>query len=968
MFGYTTRRVFMLFAAIVLLLSSTRPSEAQQIVQATDNATKIIGRITSDESGEPLAYANVVLYKVASAGDSTGTAFGGGMTANDGTYRIAVPPGFYRMLVGYVGYHQKKVGGIEVTAGRVVNVDIALRSTAMKLETVEVTATVDRATESAILAKQKTSAAVSDGVSVQQIKKTPDSNAADVMRRVTGVSLVGDRYVFVRGLGERYSSTQVNGNAVSSPEANKKVIPLDMFASGLLDNVVVQKTYTPDQPGEFSGGVVNLSTRDFPGQKIWEFSFNGAYHSSTTGESFYNYEGSSTDFLAFDDGLRDVPGKIGSIAHSRKVTPRGQFGGAGFGPDTMQVLGQSLRDDWKTKKGKIGPAAYGMSATYGNELSFRGQPLGVLGSFALTNKFSTVESEENSYEGNAGSEPRTDYHVTNSEMNVLWGAVGNLSYRLNPFNTLSMRTMYNRSAEDETQIAEGFNNDFSRNSRHTRYRYIERGIFTGSAGMKHNLTRVANAVLDWKFSYASAERNEPDRREFSYEENFDIIVDEDDNPIDTLQTYVLSGRVPPRRHFGEMSEEDRGWEANLAVPFHQWSGLESKIRFGVLSRNRDRDFRWRRFKYEAPTSIPFSERTAFYSQAIEDLLSPENIGHQLDHQRKFLVVEETGTTDAYLASQDTRAAYAMVDLPLNARFRSVIGARMERAELRNRTFDQFSILDAETARVENTDLLPSLNVTWSPTEKVNVRAAFSRTVSRPDLRELSEFQIQDVTTQVKEVGNPELKRARITNLDLRWESFLSSSELLAASVFFKDFDDPIERTVLNAAEPLYKPVNGEEATLYGTELEARLALGRVAPRFESLSLAGNLTLVESEAKLDELSGSSNSNQRPLEGQSPYVLNTSLYYNAANGRTSAALLYNVFGRRLYRVGLQETPDIYEEPRTTIDATVSHKFRRGRMKLSLTNLLDEESKFRHDGAGTVHVSRKGRGVSLSFSTGS
>lgn len=947
-------------------------SSGKAAAKTADTGTRIIGRVLDQANGEGLAFTNVMLYRVESREDTTGTAVGGAMTATDGSYRIPVTPGFYRLLVSYVGYQPRKVFGIGAHEGEVATIDVTLLPDAFKVQTIEVKSTVERATEAAILVKQKNAAAVSDGISSQQIKKTPDSNAADVMKRVTGASVVGGRYLYIRGLGERYSSTMVNGSTVGTPEPNKRVVPLDLFAAGLLDNVVVQKTYTPDQPGEFGGGTVNIQTRDFPGQRVAELSISGGINSESTGQDFLTYTGGGRDFLGFDDGTRALPDVIDKLAKRQKVTEGGIFGG-GFSSDTLAMIGTAFRPEWGRQTKSAAPN-YSVSGTFGNEVAFLGQPLGFLASLSLSNAYQTESGQENTYE-NSGYTAKSLYDVKTSEASALWGAVMNSSYRVSDFHTLSIRGMYNRSAEDEVRYAEGVSYDFDKRVQNTRLRYVERGLFTGSAGMNHYLSRFHGAKLDWRVGYSNAQRNEPDRREISYEENSVYLVDPDDREVilDTLQVFQL-GRSNPKRLFGEMGEEERSYEANLVYPLSSTAGREAKFKTGFQLKNRDRDSRWRRFSFMRPSfngKTP-AERDSILALPADQLMEIDRIGGPANAAEDFVIREETTASDSYQAHQDVQAGYAMFDVAVTPRFRAVVGARIEAAKLENRTYDIFGVVPDSVATLDDTDVLPAVNLSYAVTEATNLRAAYSITVSRPELRELSVLSMEDPVTNTVEIGNVDLKRSRITNVDLRWESYPTPSELFAVSAFYKSFEDPIERSVLLSTQPVYKPINAESAELFGAELECRLGLVRLRESLQNWGLTGNLTLVDSEARLDEHTGVQKSNERPLEGQSPYVANAGLFYTSGNGRTSAAVLYNIFGKRLYRVGLLDYPDIYERPRGTLDLTFSHKLRltrhvpNARFKVAAGNLTDSKSEFKQ--ALITHSSSRGRSISIGISTGS
>ncbi len=939
------------------------------------DATGIMGKVVSSETGAPLAFASVALMHLESAADTTGTPSGGAMTKPDGSYRIVANPGLYKIVVSFVSYHHRSVTAIEVPDGQVATVDVSLVPDAMTLKTVQVTAKSIENTEASVLAQQKRAPAVSDGISSQQIAKSTDSNAAEALQRVTGLSIVGRRYVYVRGLGERYSSTQINGATVGTPEPNKRVVPLDLFASSLLDNVVVQKTYTPDQPGEFGGGVVNISTRDFPGRKLWDFSVSVGGNGTTTGRTFYTYEGGKTDFLGIDDGTRGLPGAIDRLARNTKITRRGAFSSAGFSADTIGLLGRAFNRTWN-RKTQTGLPSYAANATYGNERDLFDRSLGFLGSFSMSNGFRTTQGEENVYKSDGGILiPETAYDVTTSEATTLWGAIANSSYRLNDFNTISVRGIYNRSAEDEVRFYEGENNDSGKPLRNSRFDYVERGLFAGSVSTSHTLTRMGNAKVDLRYNYSRAARSEPDRREYNYEYERDYVV-ADEEIVDSLDVWRLSGRSASlglTRMFGRSVEDERSPEINLTIPFKQWGRLDSKFRFGALVKNKDRDSSWRRFFYSAPSSGGGAGLDSILALSPEQILTDERIGGA---STTFMLQELTKPeSDNYRAHQDLTAGFAMFDLPLSTKLRAVFGARIEDATMKVESYDIFHLTPDSLlakAKLSNTDLLPAVNLSYAFRDDLTLRGAYSVTVSRPDFRELSNFWITDYVSGYPEVGNPELKRAKIQNTDLRVEAYPNPNELLAASLFYKKLVNPIERSLQGGETPVYKPINGKGGSIVGTELEARVGLDRVSPKMAPFATTANITLVRSRTDVSKL-GVETSQKRPLEGQSPYVVNLGLFYANAKGTNGATLMFNRFGRRLSRVGVQRLPDIYEQPRTSIDMTYSRHMGIGRLKLSLENLLDDDVRFEQKGiiektSKVTSRSQQGRSISLSISTGS
>jgi len=951
--GYRAVRVA-LCAALIFLCART-PAQAQDSGASLEKG-KLIGKVVSSETGEALAFANIVLFQ-GKRGAEPGKPAGGASTQADGSYRLVAPPGTYWMTVSYISFNPTHVEDVVVTAGGVAELNVSLVPEAVKLQEIQVTASAIKTSESALLANQKKSATVSDAVSSEQIKKTPDSDAAEVMQRVTGVSVVDDKFVFVRGLGERYSSAQVNGTTVGSPEPNKRILPLDMFAAGLLDNIVVQKTYTVDKPGDFGGGLVDITTRDFPGQKLWSLGFGSGYNGRTTGKSFSTYASANKKLLGldlgFDDGSRDMPDLIEELAQDKLVRTAG-VAGEGFTAEEVQAMGRAFGNVW-TPRVEDGSAPRSLSASFGDELRVAARPLGVIVSGSYSNSFQVKTGEKNAYQ-DATLAPLALYESTESSDEVLWGVTANSSYRLNKHNTLKLWSMYNRSAEDLVRFYEGYNEGTQSEIRGTRLQYVERGLFSGTAGMSHNIPALANATLDWEGSYSTAQRDEPDRREYVYEYVEPIEGETEEGHWEVSLGSGSSGLV---RQFEKLNDWERGFKSDLAIPFTQWSGLESKLKLGGAWSGKDRESHRRLFRFRARSS-----RDLDLTAPPESLLVAENI-----EPRTFSLVEDTRSTDNFSGEQRVSASYALVDVPLSRRLRVNTGVRIEHVNQDVVTYPLFAP-DAPpiVASPRATDALPAVNLTYSLDARTNLRVAYSKTLNRPELSELSPQEYYDYIGEEVFRGNPEVTAAKLHNYDVRVERYPSSDELFAVSTFYKDLVDPITRSYLAGAEDqIITPVNADEGWMYGAEIETRIGLRRVAPRLAGWKVGGNLTLVESQVSVP--AGSIvTSLEHPLEGQSPYVANLGLYYEPQGKRLAGSVLYSAFGERLDVVGANELPDKFETARGSLDATVAYASPWGvRLKLSAENLLDDDVRF-EQGGKTTRSYERGRSFGLSLSTGS
>jgi hypothetical protein len=887
-----------------------------------------------------------------------GTPAGGIWTREDGTYQLVARSGRYNIQVSYISYTTATETGITVE-GDTTRVDVALIPEGIVVDEVAVVGETLRSTETSILRAQEKSAAVSDGISSEQIEKSTDSNAAEALTRVTGLTVVGGKYVFVRGLGERYSATQINGSAVSSPEPNKRVVPLDMFASGLLQNLVVQKTYTPDQPGEFAGGVVNVSTLDFPSQRKLKAGFSVGHRAATTGEGYWTYDGGDRDWLGMDDGTRALPDVIEKYAGDRRVGPTSNT------EAEIEEMGEALRREWTPNRSVADPS-YSGSLSFGDQYRLFGKKVGLIASGTLSNGTSHRTEERNTYVSDGDSlTTRTTYDADRSERSVLWGGLANTTLELGDRSVVRLQNMYNRSAEDEVLLYEGYDGAADFETRVTRFRYVERGIYTGSVQLEHPVPLLPGVgdgadrrvpLLKWRYGYSDAERNEPDRRQYAYEVR----------RRDTGDVWFLTRKVQNlTRLFGETGDIERTFGLDIEIPLPLNAELDPILKAGYFTKRKDRITSYRRFRFRTPDGLSPRDLAV----PIDSIMTVENIGGLTS---SFQLTEITQPTDGYQGFQDIDASFVMLDAAATSRLRLVGGVRWEYARIGVETaspFGEGGLTGVETsARVRNKDALPVAGAIMKLADGMNLRAHYARTVTRPDLRELSPFALPDMQGGFATRGNAELQRTRIDNYDLRWELYPRlTNELFAVSAFYKKFDKPVEISLSGDAVPLAEPVNVPDATLYGLELEMRLALARLWPSLNEWGISSNVTLVESETEVRNTFNEVR--KRPLTGQSPYVINAGVFLQTSSGATSGSLMYNLFGRRLAYLGIGQLPDIYEEPRSSLD--VKFSLAHGLVKIGFENVLNDAQEFKQDGvedddpAVITDKYRTGRSASLSIS---
>jgi outer membrane receptor protein involved in Fe transport len=791
-----------------------------------------------------------------------------------------------------------------------------------------------------MLAIRKKASSVGDAVSSEQMRRAPDKNAGEVLRRVTGLSVTDGKYVFVRGLGERYSSTELDGVRIASPEQNKRVVPMDLFPAALLENIVVQKTYTADRSGEFGGGDVQIQTKDFPGKRLWTLSVSQGVEAGSTFKNRLTYASTGADVWGFGAGSRGIPAIVGEIAGNRPLT---EGSGLGFPASTLQAVEKQFANVWTPTASRTIPNG-SYTLTYGDQFQVLGHELGVAQAWSFARSFDRRDETFRLPNSAAGQAVvlKDDYQVQRFTESAQLGGNASLSYRLSPGSQVHVRGFYTNSADDEVRKYTGLNRDngdpfYLRN---TRLMYVQRDVLSGSVEGQHTVPSFLNSSFDWRFTRSSARRQQPDRRESEY-----LRVPTD--PADPNSGYW--GLVVGRREYGDL--KDQGWGTTLkgAVPYRLGTLGNGKVAFGYDRQSKRRDNFYRRFDF-----IPGQFGSDAPPESVYDMVS-----------------EATLPQDNYRASQKVQAFFLSADVPLGRRLRGNLGVRHEDGQQDVVSHDLFdpSLVTSE-GKLVNSDWLGGANLIWSVVDALNVRAAASRTLSRPDLDELSPRPTLDYIGDYQRLGNPRLKRAVIENYDLRVEAFPNVSEVLAASVFLKELHDPIENTVRGASSGFVLiPENSASGRNVGVEFEARASLGRLASALKGFSLNSNFSIISSHVKLKDSATKIGSQEHPLQGQANHLLNASLTYQSEGAGFEASVLVSAIGRRLVTLSnaAQGIPDHYDPGTTSLDVTFGvAPFRGGRLRFGASNLLDQRAR-EMIGTFESRAYRTGRSYSAAFSFG-
>lgn len=837
---------------------------------------------------------------------------------SDGTFKLIVPPGKYKIQFSAENYVDTTVDEIEVKADEVTEASTVMpqKGAVQKVEVVEKVGAV-AANAEAMLTERKLSSVVSDGISADEIRKTVASDAAGAVEKVTGVSIVDSGYVYVRGLGERYSSTMLNNAMIPTTEPEKRVVPLDLFPASLIDSIKVLKTYSPDLPGEFSGGVVQMRTVEFPSARTLRFSMSYGINSVTTGKRFGGYRGGARDFFGFEDGTRQLPGIVPA---DRRV-----IAGA-FNDQQTQEIGRSFSNNWILAPVESMRPSQSYSFSGGD--SFWKGRIGLVGAVTFTNQPQRTQEVQRYLRTGGGGRPFvfTDYdnfQVANESARL--GAVLNLSVRINATNKLMFRNTVTRDTDKEGRQFTGLNGGIDSVIEATRLRWVERGLISTGIEGEHAIAKLRNSLLTWQFTYSTSARSEPDMRE-------------------TIRGQEASGRFSflpnpdsGTRLFTNLNDKIYEPLTEFSTPFYK-GAISGLFKVGFRGTFRDRDFDARRFRY-----VPIRTQTLNFNLPTDQLFAAANI-----RPDGWVVREITRGTDTYAASMDIYGGFALVDLALGPKWRVIGGVRFEDADIRVRTIDPL-VPGARPAlaNLNNRDPLPGVNVVYALTPRQNLRFGYGRTVNRPDFRELSPFEFTNVLGGYATAGNPNLRRAKIDNYDARWEWFLGGDQVLAASYFIKNFADPIESIFTpTTAELRQSFLNARGARNQGVELEFRKNLGFVRPSWKQFSLLTNFTVVDSDVQLPNdpvLTAQLTSLQRPLMGQSRYIANVIGEWNQPRLRSNARFFVNTVSRRLTDVGTFRLPDIYQERNTLVDFVYQYELREGgkwNLRFSAENLTDNQ----------------------------
>ncbi|WP_162846965.1 TonB-dependent receptor [Mucilaginibacter gracilis] len=907
---------------------------------------KIYGKVV-DDKGESLPGANIRIIEL-----NTTIA-----SAVDGSYSITAPPGTYTVEVSYVSFQTKRIADVVVKADGLTKLDIVLLTASNALNAVVIQSSYKKEATAGLYATQKNAASVTDGISAEQIARTPDNNMGQVLKRVSGVSTVDNRYIVVRGLTERYNQGMIDGIVLPSTDMNRRNFAFDVIPVEMVSNVVVNKTATPDVSAEFAGGQVSVNTLDIPLENFTVLSLGTGFNSNVLGKNFVESgKRGKYDFWGFDDGHRKLPAGIqswGSVAVPDYAVPQSKL----FSPDAFKRYTSTggANQNYRISLGRTYDLKNDQKIGFVAGLSFRNSQ--------ETNDFQDVReflanygypAAGPNYIDSAGRRRNGHIYKYNSTIGAQFNTgIQGKNYKIGFKNLYSQ--IFNNILNTSTGMfaSAGFDNDYARTQQNLQTPEITR-ILQHKLEGEYKLTN-AGLKLSWLGGITTVRQEVKDRTKFTYR-----LTGRTDDGNEYYQTpaVVNPAQNSPDydyRLFTDTKETDYNWGANLSQPFN-FLGDKSLIKGGYSGIYKKRDL-------SATTLKIRTEDRAFnaFDRPYEEVLAPENIGTG-EHSNQAYYLADGNNGSQFDGSSKFHAFYLMLDQRFLKKIRIVYGVRGENYDLQNK---QPLISDKSSLRnvtgEKNTTYLPSANLIYSITSKMNFRASFAKTVIRPDFRETSYFGFYDPFLNADIVGD-DVVSTKIKNSDLRYEWYPSVGEIVSVSGFYKSFDKPIELVVDRDATKVtrYRYQNQKDAVNYGMELEIRKTLGFLSDQqwLRNITLFGNGTLIKSKIHTLSTLGNGtiveNQETRALYGQSPYTVNAGISYSSPN--YGLTLSYNKAGRRTYTISSNPNLTEYENGRDLIDLQLYARFLKQKMdiKLNVGNLLNSTSIYYINSNGYKQVS--------------
>lgn len=877
------------------------------------------------------------------------TDFEGKLTFNN------IAAGLYTLNILSSEYAEKTIPGVSIKAGEIAKLTIQLQAedTSINIVIYKKRNLADLTGATII---QRENNAVVEVVTSEMISRTTASKTSDVIKLSSGASIQDNKFAIIRGLNDRYNAAYLNGSPLPSSESDRKAFSFDMFPSNMLENLVISKSATADLPAEFAGGIIAINTKSIPEKNFFSFSLGTGFNSITTFKDQTTYEGGKLDWLGLDNGARSIPTAIPAY---------GSF------PNSISEqanLAKQFSTSWGLNNQKFAPNyslqfSSGMNKKIGEVKEF-----GFITAFTYSRTFNYNQTIRRGYtNGTNPNAPQAsqidyDYLDKNNVESVLSGALANFSFKLNDKNTFSFQNIYSINSDDKLINRTGEINPLEANPSLLRSNarwFTTNAVYSGQITGKHTF-KSEKTKLNWLAGYSNVQRSIPSLNRSIYTRNKYITDPNDPNPADTQYVANMSySSVGPSYGGGMFFSKNKENSINLKADFSYdiiaKDSIKLQLKTGLYTQIRNRDFEARQLGYTKygvfGGDVTFDESLLYLPE--DQIYAPQNMGLIAPGVGGFKLTDGTKFSDAYQAQSTLNAAFAQLDQKYK-KLHFVYGVRLEdfTQQLQARKDDN-SKLEIKTHKL---DLLPSFNGIYALNKSKNIRLSYSQTINRPEYRELAPFAFYDFSTTYVVSGNSNLQRAKIQNVDLRYESYPGKGQLFSASLFYKHFQNPIEQVTRPDVTGEISFNNVPTAKNFGLEVEARTLIGSLIDLdttafLSNVSIYGNIAVIRSKVDVSQVVGSQY-DSRPLQGQSPYVLNAGIQYKHPKDNWGLALNLNKVGERIAIVGNVNEPDLWENSRTFLDLQITKSFwkQKGEFKLNIQNILAQDQVFYQNGSQT------------------
>jgi len=895
-----------------------------QILNTYSQTGSLKGIVIDSKTKETIVGANVYIENTSI----------GATTDFEGKYEIKnLKEGNYNIKISFISYKSQIFEKIRIEANKETELNISLEDEITTLKGIVVSTKRKQNTDVAVLNNIKQSDAVVSGVSSQQISKTTDKDASEVVRRIPGVTIIDERFIIVRGLSERYNSVLLNSVGTPSSEADVKAFSFDVIPSGVIDRILVYKTPSPEIPSDFVGANIQIFTKNTIENDILNISYTAGFKFNTSFRDFQKYKGSSTDFLGFDNGQRNLPSIMPSINEFAEIinnpTPQNK--------ELRAEYGKAFSKTWESES-STAPFDNSLSIVFAKNFNIKKINISNITNFSYSNSYKFSESQINSYlsydtiyDKSILSYSFNDKIYSNS---VSLNGLMNWNFNINPNNTIEFKNLINQQGVSKTTLREGFENYREQFIKATELSYNEKTLFTSQLLGSHKLFEDKTNI-NWSLGYSLTNRNQPDTRRLTKTLSFD-----QDPSSEYYNQYGLyfPNRADPElagRLFSDMKENLFVLNLSVNQKINILQDFKPSVILGTYIENKNRDFNSRLFGFIRNSSTPWN----YGYQSTEIVFADSNI----NNLKGIKIDEATSPTDSYDANTALKAGYFLLKFEIIDRFKISTGIRFEKYNFalssRNANNNEY-INESDTL-----NLFPSVNVSYQINEKSLIRIAYGKTINRPEFREIAPYNYYNFEMKAGIYGNPELKNSYIQNVDLRYEIYPSQNEMINVGLFYKKFSNPIEAIEISAGSGknvTFK--NAISSQSYGAEVDVRKSLeffkfnNKYISWLNDLTLVLNASLIKSEVKVDD--PLARSSKRNMQGQSPYIVNTGLFYQNDSLKYSFSILYNIIGPRIVFVGTVDNPHTYEMPRNLIDLSISKKIgNKLNLKLNIKDILNQ-----------------------------